>query len=81
MDIESRVIEQIKENFFAGMEFNLDYSQSLIESGSIDSIEMIKLVGLLENEFSVKVEPDEYLPENLDSIDAIVGYLKRKGVD
>ena len=43
MDIESRVIEQIKENFFAGMEFNLDYSQSLIESGSIDSIEMIKL--------------------------------------
>lgn len=81
MSIGDRVVEIIKRNFFVGREYNLQYGQSFLETRAIDSLGMIQLVMLIEEKFSVKVEEEEFLPENLDSIDAIVKYLERKVVE
>ncbi len=80
MNIRDRVVEIIKKNFFVGKKYNINDSQSFLKSGAISSLGMIRLVTMIEEEFSIKIEDSEFLPENLDSIDAISGYLERKGL-
>ena len=44
----------------------------------MDSTGALELVDFIEKEFSIKVEDEEFTPENLDSIDNIVTFLKKK---
>jgi acyl carrier protein len=53
-------------------------SSSLIESGIIDSTGVMELVGFLEEHYVIRIEDAELVPENLDSIDNIVGFVGRK---
>jgi acyl carrier protein len=53
---------------------------SLLEAGIIDSTGVLEIIGFLERTFRLKVEDDEIVPENLDSVDAIAAYvLKKRG--
>lgn len=52
--------------------------ESLLESGVIDSTGILELIEFLEAEFSVHVEDDETVRENLDGIDRIAAYVARK---
>lgn len=56
----------------------LPATQSLLQSGIIDSIGVLSLVTFLEEEFAIRVEDEEVVPENLDSIDALVAFVARK---
>jgi len=38
----------------------------------------MELIAFLENTFGIKVEDEELIPENLDSINNVVAYLERK---
>jgi acyl carrier protein len=38
------------------------------------------LADALAARFNVVVEPDETMPENLDSVAALVNYVRRKGI-
>ena len=51
---------------------------SLIEAGLIDSTGVLELVGYLEEQFGIRITNEELLPENLDSIENIVGFVERK---
>jgi acyl carrier protein len=51
---------------------------SLLDAGVIDSTGVLELVCFLETTFGIEVGDDEMLPENLDSIRAIAGYVDRK---
>lgn len=73
-DIRAHVVE----NFLFGQEDNLKDDDSFLEEGIIDSTGVLQLVFHLEDTYGIKVEDDELLPENLDSIDAICSYLERK---
>jgi len=53
-------------------------STSLIEAGVIDSTGVLELVGYLEDAFGIRIRDDELLPENLDTIDNVVGFVTRK---
>jgi acyl carrier protein len=67
------------EAFFLGDDpSELSASQSLIDSGIIDSTGVLELVGFLEEQFDIRIEDDELVPENLDSIDNIVRFVGRK---
>jgi acyl carrier protein len=35
-------------------------------------------VGFLEESFGITIEDDELVPDNLDSIDNMVGFIQRK---
>lgn len=52
--------------------------ESLLDAGVIDSMTMADLIVHLENEYGIRVDEDDMIPENFDSIDAIVAYLQRK---
>ena len=57
-----------------------DENTSLLESGIIDSTGVLELVQFLEDRFGITVEDSELVPENLDSIDRICAFLRRKGI-
>jgi acyl carrier protein len=44
----------------------------------IDSTGVIELVTFLQERFSIVVEDDEIVPENLGSVQNIVGYVTKK---
>ena len=57
---------------------SLSESDSLLESGLIDSMGVLELVTFLESTFSIQVADEEVVPENLDTIAGIVAYVRRK---
>jgi acyl carrier protein len=68
----------IVQNFLFGQDQELKEGTSFLESGIIDSTGVLELVAHLEETYDVKVKDDELVPDNLDSVDAIVAYLDRK---
>jgi acyl carrier protein len=52
---------------------------TLIDSGLIDSFDMITLVGDLNDAFGVFIELEHLTPENFNSTNAIVHLLKSLG--
>ena len=78
-DIEQQVRTFIEENFlFRGDCDSLSGAESLIEAGLVDSTGVLELVAFLETEFDFTVADVEIVPENLDSIQAIVAYIVEK---
>ncbi|MBV8077465.1 MAG: acyl carrier protein [Planctomycetaceae bacterium] len=79
VDIEKAVREFIADNFMyrEGIE-SLSDSDSLLESGLIDSTGILELVTFLESTFSIRIADQEVLPENLDSLERIVVFVRRK---
>jgi acyl carrier protein len=68
----------IIENFLFGSEDGLKDETSFLEEGIIDSTGILELVTYLEEEFSITVEDEELVPENLDSINNVTAFLERK---
>ena len=78
-DIKTRVRTFIADNFDYRADASLlSETASLMESGLIDSMGVLELITFLESEFDIHVSDDEVLPENLDSISAIVALVDRK---
>lgn len=80
MNHQADIVQIIQTRFMRGKKIDLQPGDSFLDTGVLDSIGMIELVGLLEKRFGIHVEDDELVPENLDSVEAISEYLERKGV-
>lgn len=83
MDDSSRVRSQLRDfvvaNYLFGDRTRLpEDSAPLMDRGLIDSTGILELIEFLEEEFGLEVREEETLPENLDSIDALTGYVIRK---
>ncbi|SCZ55978.1 acyl carrier protein [Thiohalomonas denitrificans] len=79
MSIEHDVRAYILDNFlFTDDDSALQNQESLLDRGIIDSTGVMELVAFLEEEFGIGVADDELLPDNLDSIQQIVGFVSRK---
>ena len=70
----------IVENFLFGDDSGLQDDTSFLDEGIMDSTAALELVDFLEKEFSIKVEDEEFTPENLDSINNVVIFLERKKI-
>jgi acyl carrier protein len=77
-DIKSTIKDFIVENFMFGSEEGLNDDTSFLDEGIIDSTGILELVDFLEAEFSIQVEDEELVPENLDSLNNLEAYLSRK---
>ena len=77
---ETKIIirDFIIENFLFGSANGLNDDTSFLDDGIIDSTGVLELVTFIEENFKIRVEDEELIPENLDSIDNIAGYLERK---
>jgi acyl carrier protein len=68
----------IVQNFLFGQGLELDDRASLLENGIIDSTGVLELVAHLQEAYDITVRDDELIPDNLDSIEAIVAFVARK---
>jgi len=69
----------IVENFLFGQaDSGLGDEDSFLDKGIIDSTGMLELVAFLEKQYRIKVQDEEFVPENLDSILNLVKFLERK---
>ena len=57
---------------------DLDEAQSLIETGILDSMGIVKLVDFIETEYQIKVEDQDLVPDNFEMIGSIAELIARK---
>lgn len=77
-ELKNKIRTFVVENFLFGNNENLEDNTSFLEEGIIDSTGVLELVGFIEEEFTITVEDEELIPENLDSINNVTAYLERK---
>jgi acyl carrier protein len=70
----------IIETFLFGQDDGLADDSSFLEKGILDSTGVLELVAHLETAYGIKVNDDEFLPDNLDSINAICDFIGRKKI-
>jgi acyl carrier protein len=68
----------IVDNYLFGRDDGFAEDESLLERGIIDSTGVMELVAFIEQRYKVKVEDDELLPENLDSLARLARFLEAK---
>lgn len=79
MSIERQLRDYVLENYlFTDDESALGNDDSFLEKGVLDSTGILEVIYFIEDEFGVKVEDEEMVPENLDSINRIVAFVQKK---
>ena len=78
MDHSNSVRNFIVKNFLLGDGDLLKEDTSFIEEGIIDSTGILELVFFLEDSFGISIEDHELIPENMDSLQSISGFMDRK---
>ena len=78
MDFSTTVRDFIVENFLFGDGEKLNDDTSFMEEGIIDSTGILELVFFIEENFEIKIEDDELVPENMDNLNNIARFLERK---
>lgn len=77
--IEAEVRRYVMDNLLFGRtEVELGGDTSFLESGIIDSTGVLELVQFLEETFHVKVEDEDLIPANLDSVNALTRFVENK---
>ena len=77
--IETDVRGFVTDNFLFGRKkVSLGGDDSLLEQGLIDSTGVLELVSFIESAFKIKVQDDDLVPENLDSINRLTSFVDSK---
>lgn len=75
MDTRASIRRFIGDTFFVE---DFADGDSFLQEGVIDSTGMLELVAFVEEQFSVKLEDAELIPQNLDSLDNLCRFLETK---
>lgn len=79
MDLRASIREFIVANFLFGDGSRLGGDAvSLLDSGIMDSLGVMELVGFLESRLGLSVPDTDLIPQNLDSVDNLVSYVERR---
>ena len=77
-DVEREIRSFVITNFLYGQPLDLQPGDSLLEKGIIDSTGVLELVAFLETQYAITIEDDEVIPNNLDSLQSLTGFVTRK---
>ena len=77
-DFKNTIKQFIIDNFLFGDDEGLVDDVSFLEEGIIDSTGMLELITFLEEDFSIEIDDEEMIPENLDSINNLLAFLNKK---
>ena len=77
-DTKNLVRKFLLDNFVMGGNVAIADDASFMKGHILDSTGFIELILFIEETFGVKVDDDEMLPENFDSLLNIEGYVGRK---
>ena len=75
--MKSEILAYIQEEILDG-ELAIDAGEDLLNSGFVDSMGFVRLVGFLEEQFGVEVPPEDMTIEHFQSVNVMVAYLEAK---
>jgi acyl carrier protein len=79
MNVENAVERFIVDEILLGdSQTRIEPSQSLIGSGVLDSLALLRLIAFIEEQFGVTVNDDEVIPDNFETINEIKSFVERK---
>lgn len=78
MNIEQTLEQFIINELLMGQNVDIDPNQSLTGSGIIDSLSLLRLIGFIEETFSVQVEDTELNPDNFETLNLMVELIEGK---
>ena len=76
--IQAELRRFIVDNFLDGRDCSLRDNDSFQEAGIIDSTGLLELVNFLETQYGIHVDDADLVAENLDSIQQLAQFLRRK---
>ena len=77
--MHDKIRKFIFENFlFDADNSALDNNDSFLEKGIIDSTGILEVINWMEETFGFEVNDMELIPENLDSVNRLADFIKRK---
>ena len=78
MNVLSEVREYVVQNFLFGDGERLGDDTSFLEEGIIDSTGIQELIMFLEEAYGLKIEDDELIPKNFDTLQNVANFIERK---
>ena len=57
-------------------QLSLTNETPLLETGLLDSLAVLKLVIFVEEQFGVVVSPDDFIPENFQTVNTICTFIR-----
>jgi acyl carrier protein len=73
--IEQFILDEL---LYGGGPTELGADDSLISSGLLDSMALLRLIVFIEEQFSVSVADGELMPENFQTVSLIKAFVERK---
>ena len=81
MNCVVEVRDFVVSKFFFGEDPGLADDTSFLEESVLDSTGILELVGFLEETYHIRVDDEDLVPENLDSLARISAYVERKTLE
>jgi acyl carrier protein len=79
MDNRTKIEKFIIDELLTGNRaVKIDPDESLIQTGILDSLSLLRMVSFIEEEFGIVVEDDELNLDNLESFNKIINLIERK---
>jgi acyl carrier protein len=79
VDVEMKVTDFVKRRLLArGDRTAVARDESLIAGGLLDSLAVVELTGFVEHTFGIKVEDEDVVPANFETIQQIAAFVTRK---
>jgi acyl carrier protein len=79
IDIKRKLNAFIKDKFLKGDKSRvLKDDDSFLEKGIIDSTGVLELVDYIEETFAIKIDDEELIPDNLDSLNKLTNFITKK---
>ena len=77
-EIKQRLRAFVTKNFYMADPDTFTDQTSFLDQGIIDSTGVLELVAFVEDTWKLTVIDDEMVPQNFDSIDALVAFVSKK---
>jgi D-alanine--poly(phosphoribitol) ligase subunit 2 len=68
--------QMILEELMIGQDELLNDDEELLLSGRIDSLGIVRLIALIEEDFQIHIPPEDVIIENFMTLQAIASYLE-----
>ncbi len=79
MEIQQKIEGFIADNIlFSDNGYPYNASDSFLEKGVVDSMNIMEIVAFIEEAFSIEVDDLEIVPANFDSVKNVTEFVNRK---
>jgi acyl carrier protein len=78
MDIESTLKKYIYDEILVGSSDPLGNDDSLIDSGIIDSLSLLRLMSFIEKQFNIQIDDQEVVGDNFQTINVMKSFIEGK---